>query len=314
MRKPYDTRYLDTMVQVASDLLEEFHPTLAYTQSDEISLVFPPCTVNERGNMSECIYSGQVQKVRVAALAAVLLFSRPVARAQIASLTAAFASARFNHHMSRHDFTDKEARLKERMCGGTLTFDARVFNVPDKEVALRNILWRSNFDCRRNSVAALGAVHLKGRCRLNNLSTRDILIRLREHKIEWSATPDRFKYGTFLKKEKYMRNGTDPRTGEPVSVMRTRVVPRSFRTPTNPLRGVPLLFSKYWDEYDEACARLAAEIAAAAGIAKERSTDDAEDAYDDEMAPDVDETDSREATPPEADADNDGAPGSAAGS
>mgnify|MGYP001053495922 CR=1 FL=1 len=64
LNKPYDERYLTAMEQVAGDMLDEFHPTLVYTQSDELTLVFPKQHVNDRGNTSECIYNGHIQKVR----------------------------------------------------------------------------------------------------------------------------------------------------------------------------------------------------------------------------------------------------------
>ena len=173
------------------------------------------------------------------------------------------------------------------MRSGIFTFDARVFSVPDDETALRNILWRSNFDCRRNSIAALGAFHLKGRGgRQANMSTRDVLDRLRAQGIEWSASPARFKFGALVKKERYMKDGVDPRSQLPVAVMRTRIAVRSFRVSTSPVRGVPLLFRKYWDEYDLLCKALDEQKAGGAPVPADVDDEDLDDDDDDEVEQD----------------------------
>mmetsp|Transcript_27694 Transcript_27694/g.90337 ORF Transcript_27694/g.90337 Transcript_27694/m.90337 type:complete len:115 (+) Transcript_27694:88-432(+) len=43
-RRPYDLRIHEAMVATATDLLERFGAVTAYTESDEISLLFPPST------------------------------------------------------------------------------------------------------------------------------------------------------------------------------------------------------------------------------------------------------------------------------
>ncbi|MFO0661949.1 MAG: tRNA(His) guanylyltransferase Thg1 family protein, partial [Polyangiaceae bacterium] len=40
--KPFDARFSEAMVSTARGLMEEMQGLLAYTQSDEISLVLPP--------------------------------------------------------------------------------------------------------------------------------------------------------------------------------------------------------------------------------------------------------------------------------
>ena len=40
--KPFDVRLRDRMIATASALLQELHGIYAYTQSDEISVLFPP--------------------------------------------------------------------------------------------------------------------------------------------------------------------------------------------------------------------------------------------------------------------------------
>jgi tRNA(His) 5'-end guanylyltransferase len=74
-RRPYDLRIHAAMVATATDLLERFGAVTAYTESDEISLLFPPSTPE----VLTVPFKGRVQK--------------------ICSVTAGFASARFNQHM-----------------------------------------------------------------------------------------------------------------------------------------------------------------------------------------------------------------------
>ena len=73
--RPYDLRIMRAMVGTATDLLTRFNAATAYTESDEISLLFPPSTPE----VLTVPFKGRVQK--------------------ICSVTAGFASARFNLHM-----------------------------------------------------------------------------------------------------------------------------------------------------------------------------------------------------------------------
>jgi len=40
--KPFDPRFSECMIRVATELLKRWHPATAYTHSDEITLIFPP--------------------------------------------------------------------------------------------------------------------------------------------------------------------------------------------------------------------------------------------------------------------------------
>ena len=75
-KRPVDERITYAMTMTAQDLLMEFNAVLAYTQSDEISLVFPAV---DRERKQTPLYSGRIQK--------------------IVSLAASFAATRFNFHL-----------------------------------------------------------------------------------------------------------------------------------------------------------------------------------------------------------------------
>jgi len=81
----------------------------AYTESDEISLIFPP----SQGDTQSLPFSGRVQK--------------------IVSVAAGYASARFNRHMAAQSFElPGEAPLAERVSRAEAHFDARLFSLPDE--------------------------------------------------------------------------------------------------------------------------------------------------------------------------------------
>lgn len=112
------------MVATASDLLMHFsEATLAYTQSDEITLTFPDGLKDFRG---------RVQK--------------------IVSIAAGFASTRFNYHLSNLQSPTWKM--------GVAHFDARVFNVPTIAELVNCLIWRCRYDCRRNSKAGFARQYL----------------------------------------------------------------------------------------------------------------------------------------------------------
>ena len=55
---PYDKLFRNAMVITCMQLMDEFNPVFAYTQSDEITLGFIPCVENE-----ERAYAGKIEKL-----------------------------------------------------------------------------------------------------------------------------------------------------------------------------------------------------------------------------------------------------------
>ena len=78
-KKPFDEKFSQAMVQTACDLLQEFKACTAYTQSDEITLIFIPVKNEETSEWREWPFRGRVVKM--------------------CSLLASYASTRFNHHL-----------------------------------------------------------------------------------------------------------------------------------------------------------------------------------------------------------------------
>jgi tRNA(His) guanylyltransferase len=114
--RPFDQRIHDAMIATCSDLLKYFpQATVAYTQSDEITLVLPARVQS---------FNERVQK--------------------LSSLAASYCSVRFNAHLAAFLVANPEPKVKSTAFEnlGTAHFDARFFTVPSVEEALNCLLWR----------------------------------------------------------------------------------------------------------------------------------------------------------------------------
>ncbi|KAJ7455293.1 tRNAHis guanylyltransferase-domain-containing protein [Mycena galericulata] len=167
------------------DLLAHFpDASLAYTQSDELTLVFPTgCRA----------FNGRALK--------------------LASLAASYASVRFNHHLVCP--ADKQ---------GIAHFDGRAFTVPDVAEALNNLIWRAKIDCRRNSISAFGRSFYSTKELHGLSSDAIVQKVLEEKKVDfWTSTPSWARNGTTVKREQYEGTGVDGITGQEVRTTRTRM-------------------------------------------------------------------------------------------
>jgi hypothetical protein len=136
--------------------------------------------------------------------------------------------------------------LKEKVSSHTAHFDARVFNVPNREEALNNLIWRSVFDCTRNSVASL-AQSLFSHQELFGFSTFGLIQKLKtERNVDWESQDPRFKYGTYVKREQYDKICKDHKTGKDISVKRTRICSKSFLIDGFNNNNINLIFNKFW--------------------------------------------------------------------
>ena len=100
--KPFCGRITNSMVSATKALVRETHASVGYTQSDEITLLYPP-------SEGDRIFSGKVSKIN--------------------SVFASMATAHFNHHVSAYDV-------------GLAYFDCRTWEVPDDVEASNTLLWR----------------------------------------------------------------------------------------------------------------------------------------------------------------------------
>ncbi|KAK7033287.1 Thg1 domain-containing protein [Favolaschia claudopus] len=213
--KPFDERLHEAMAQTAADLLEYFPAaSLAYTQSDEITLVFPATHVRP--------FNGRVGK--------------------IGSLAAGYATTRFNHHLAK-------AAVLPPNKDGIAHFDGRIFNVADAAETLNNLIWRCKVDCRRNAVFGFARSFFSAK-ELHGLSSDAVVEKLlKEKEVDfWTAAPSWARYGTTQKREQFEWEGIDGQTGASIKSTRTRTRGKDVPWWEFNERNLALVSGKFWTE------------------------------------------------------------------
>ncbi|KAF1997371.1 hypothetical protein P154DRAFT_524868 [Amniculicola lignicola CBS 123094] len=220
--RPFDARIHAAMTSTCSDLLKFFpQATVAYTQSDEITLVFPHgvCSFNER-----------VQK--------------------LASLSASYCSVRFGAHLRAALAADPSPPVKE----GALAkidfahFDARFFAVPSVEEALNCLIWRCRGDAVRNAVSGFARTLFSTK-QMHKKTTLELKGMIREKlggKTFEESVPGWAVEGCLMKREQFEHEGVNGKTGEREVTFRTRtrVEERGVRGFSD--EGLSLIREKYW--------------------------------------------------------------------
>lgn len=171
LQRPYDERLSSVMRQVTEDLVERFQPLVGYTQSDEITLVW----YTQPHETAEYPFDGRFQKLE--------------------SLTAAFASVRFNTHV--RDKIPEKAHLEAM-------FDSRAFVVPTIKEAYHAILWRQQ-DATKNAISMAAHTYFSHKS-LQGLHGAQMQERLWAEKgINFNDYPPFFKRGIFVKRHKVQK-------------------------------------------------------------------------------------------------------------
>ena len=167
LKRPYDDRLSNCMLETTKKLIEEFHPRVGYTQSDEISLLFWA----DPEYLTSCHpFDGKVQK--------------------LTSVLAGLASSVFSLEAYK---TIPEKREY------TPHFDARVWSVDSYDDVVKTFVWRM-IDARKNSVT-MAAQSVYSHKELLNIHTDQKLIMLKDKVINWNDYPDFFRTGVFFKRK-----------------------------------------------------------------------------------------------------------------
>jgi len=124
LKRPYDKRLSDLMIETSKYLIDKYNANVVYTQSDEITLIW-----YITDHKSQMVFNGKLFKLH--------------------SLIASSASVFFNSKLSEF-LPEKVNTLPE--------FDCRVWNVPTPEEAVNCILWREQ-DATKNSISMLAQHH-----------------------------------------------------------------------------------------------------------------------------------------------------------
>ncbi len=171
MDRPFDNDLQNVMLDTAQYLVKNIQNCkLAYTQSDEISLML----IDYERLETSPWFGNKVQK--------------------IVSIASAIASVRFN------DIYNKTFPEHKKTAVDYAIFDARVWSLPVDEVC-NYFVWRQQ-DATRNSVQMLAQSHfsdneLHG---VSNVKAQDMLIE--HHGINWNNTETYFKRGGCVRRIK----------------------------------------------------------------------------------------------------------------
>ncbi len=197
--KPYDWRIFRAMQLVGADLMGQLGPSAVYTQSDEMSVVWPrPDEARGQGPP----FAGKTFK--------------------LATLTAALASVRFGVHLAAllGGGGEREAELRRKT--EWAHFDGRAFNVPGAAAVVENLAWRQA-DARRNSVNSLGAMYFNNSELLGRSPAQVRAMLEKGPRVNWHDMHPHFRQGALLKKQHYARPFVNPQTGQEGLIERSRV-------------------------------------------------------------------------------------------
>ncbi len=160
MLKPYDPLLGELMVETAGYLVERLGARLAYTQSDEITLIFP--------GDGPVPYDARLHK--------------------LATATASIATSYFGQKALDH--------WPDRCRRSPPAFDGRAFCVPSVNEAVAVLVWRE-LDAARNSVSMAGRSHFPQRM-LQGVPSEQVRLMLSQASVAYDELPVHFRRGCYL--------------------------------------------------------------------------------------------------------------------
>lgn len=175
MKKPFDWKLQDLMIDTTKYLVENTGAKLGYTQSDEITLAWDNHTYATR-----IIFDARVQK--------------------LTSVLAGMASAYFNGNLERVFLSSYQYRYPH--------FDCRVWNMPSIEEAANCFVWREG-DARRNAVSMYAQNTFSHSC-LQGKSTTEMIEMLKGEGVDWDKEPNRNKHGSYVFRKTVKLSGYSP--------------------------------------------------------------------------------------------------------
>ena len=195
LKRPYDSDLMEAMRRTSQALVEGMQGVrLAYTQSDEISLLITGWK-NESQETAPSIQFGGVAR-------------------KLISISASIATAAFNQTR-----LDQECLLGDYEHPKLATFDSRVWSFSQTKEGRQLVIeyfMNRRADCLRNSVQMAARARFPHKA-LQGVPVVTLKEMLRKAGHPWEDEPDNFKYGTLLHSAKGPLQDitrTDSRTGE----------------------------------------------------------------------------------------------------
>lgn len=165
LKRPYDKRLSDLMIETTKFLVKYSNANCGYTQSDEISLVY-----HSNDPKTQPYFGGRIMK--------------------IVGELAAKASVFFNRKLPDY-LPEKEDQ--------TPTFDCRVWNVPSLAEATNVFLWRE-YDATKNSISMAAQEYYSHR-QLDGVNGSEKQELLWQKGVNWNDYPTFFKRGTYVQRQ-----------------------------------------------------------------------------------------------------------------
>ena len=166
LNRPFDNRFVEAMIETSKFLVKETNANIAYTQSDEITLLWYTENID-----SQMFFGGRVFK--------------------ILSLLPSMASVYFNKMVNK--LIPEKNKLSP-------IFDCRVFNVPTLDEAVNCFYWRE-LDATKNSItmAARYVYSDKEIFQKNSSEKQEMLFK---KGINWNDYADSLKRGTYIQRKR----------------------------------------------------------------------------------------------------------------
>lgn len=169
MKRPYDPNMTAMMVATTIELVSETNACMGYTQSDEITLAW-----HSLESKSQLWFDGRVSKMT--------------------SQLGALATLHF-YRLVLNRMPEYADRLP--------TFDARVWQVPNRTEGANVFLWRE-WDATKNSLT-MAASELYSHKELHGKNGSDKHEMLFAKGINWNDYPPEFKRGTYVQRRRVVR-------------------------------------------------------------------------------------------------------------
>lgn len=194
-KKPFDDILIDTMQQTALYLCKNVQNcVLAYTQSDEISLLL----IDYKEFDTQPWFGNRVQKMcSIAASMATMTFNN-FFESNVAKENRIFTDEWLDNGDFNPKYKDKELNklwlTHKRASEKGAMFDAKCFNLSKDEVT-NYFYWRQQ-DCIRNSIQMLGQANFSHRELLNKTCDQIQDMLMTQHGINWNDMGTSYKRGS----------------------------------------------------------------------------------------------------------------------
>ncbi len=241
LQKPFDDVFIEAMVKTAKNLIEEYHASTVYVQSDEISIVFKAvCTKDEYEEDSKKyshLFGGRTTKLL----------------SILAGYTSTKFTVNFYNGLLQSSNTNEAHKLYLKKLSGddvignqlqacNFCFDARITLIPLNKSyeVVNNLLWRSVHDSYRNFVSGVCYEYFS-KSSLNRLKTNERKELLKkEHGIDLDNYASHYKYGWLLKSQ----------LEDKEQDIRKNIVAKSFKIHYSE-EIEDMLYSKYWNDVSD---------------------------------------------------------------